>query len=138
MRKQQKDQIRRLFGALVAGRFDEFFAGCASDVSIEFRGSTPVPTKMTKADIPDWYGSLQALAPTSLRSSVEIGRAEGESATVILRHSFGRNGVDYSLEMINLLEFRAGLLAKWSSYPLDLSEYARAWRTHEMVALASA
>lgn len=138
MRKQQKDRIRRLFGALVAGRFEEFFAGCSDDLSIEFRGSTPIPTRMTKADIPDWYGSLQALSPTSLRSSVEIGRIDGDAATVLLRHSFGRNGVDYSLVMINLLEFREGLVARWSSYPLDLSEYARAWRTHEMAALASA
>jgi ketosteroid isomerase-like protein len=138
MRKQQKDQIKRLFSALVAGKFDEFFAGCTDDLSIEFRGSTPTPTKLTRGDIPDWYGSLQALTPTSLQSSVEVVRIEGDSATVILRHSFGRNGVDYSLEMINLLEFRDGLLARWSAYPLDLSEYARAWRTHEMAALASA
>ena len=40
--------------------------------------------------------------------------------------------------MINLLQFRDGLLTRWSAYPLDLSEYARAWRTHEMAALASA
>jgi ketosteroid isomerase-like protein len=138
MRKQQKDQIKRLFSALVAGKFDEFLAGCTDDLSIEFRGSTPTATKLTRGDLPDWYGSLQALAPTSLQSSVEVSRIEGDAATVILRHSFGRNGVDYKLEMLNLLEFRHGRLAKWSSYPLDLSEYARAWRTHEMAALASA
>jgi hypothetical protein len=137
MRKQQQEQIERLFGALVAGRFSEFFAGCTDDLLIEFRGSTPSPTKLTKSDIPDWYGSLQALSPTSLQSSVEIGRIEGDTATVILSHSFGRNGIDYCLEMINLLEFRDGLLAKWSAYPLDLSEYARAWRTHELAALSA-
>ncbi len=138
MRKQQKEHIRQLFGALVGARFDDFFAGCTADLSIEFRGSTPAPTRLSKSDIPDWYGSLQALSPTSLHTTVEIGRIEGDTATVILSHSFGRNGVDYKLEMINLLEFRGGLLARWSAYPLDLSEYARAWRTHEMVALASA
>ncbi len=69
---------------------------------------------------------------------MEIGAVEGDSATVILSHAFGRNGVDYRLEMINLLQFRDGLLTRWSAYPLDLSEYARAWRTHEMAALASA
>ncbi len=138
MRKQQKDQIKRLFGALVAGKFDEFSAGCADDLLIEFRGSTPARTKLEKTDLPDWYGSLQALSPTSLHSSVEIVRTDDERATVIISHSFGRNGVDYKLEMINLLEFRDGLLAKWSAYPLDLSEYARAWRTHELAALASA
>ena len=138
MRKQQKDQIKRLFSVLIAGKFNENFAGCTDDLSIEFHSSTPIPPKLTRGDIPDWYGSLQALTPTSLLSSVEVSRIEGDTATVILRHSFGRNGVDYSLEMINLLEFRDGLLAKSYAYPLDLSEYARAWRTHEMVALASA
>ena len=52
MRKQQKDQIKRLFGALMAGKFDEFFAGCADDLTIEFRGSTPTPTRLTKSRHP--------------------------------------------------------------------------------------
>lgn len=138
MKRQQKEHIRRLFSALIDGRIDEFLSGCSEDLVVTARGSTPTPTTLTKIDIYDWFGSLQALAPTSLQSSVEVGRVEGDSATVILRHSFGRNGVDYNLELLNLVEFRHGLLATWSSYPLNLSEYARAWRTQDVATLASA
>jgi ketosteroid isomerase-like protein len=138
MRRQQKEHIRRLFSALIDGRVDDFLAGCSDDLVVTTRGSTPTPTTLTRIDIYDWYGSLQALSPTSLQSSVEVGKVEGNKATVILRHSFGRNGIDYNLEMLNLVEFRHGLLAEWSSYPLNLSEYARAWRTQEVATLASA
>ena len=55
-------------------------------------------------------------------------RVDGDRATVMLRHEFARNGIDYRLEMVNLVSFRDGLLAEWSSYPLNLPEYARAWR----------
>jgi ketosteroid isomerase-like protein len=96
------------------------------------RGSTPAPMVLRRSDIPDWYGSLQALSPTSLSSSVEVVRVDDERATVMLRHEFARNGIDYRLEMVNLVSFRDGLLAEWSSYPLDLPEYSRAWRTHDL------
>jgi ketosteroid isomerase-like protein len=133
-----KGQVKQLFGFLVAGNFDDFLAGCADDVTVTVRGSTPAPVTLTKADIADWYGSLQALSPASLRSSVEIARVEGRTVTVILRHSFGRQGIDYTLDMANLVTFCDRLVAHWSSYPLDLAEYARAWRTHDHAALATA
>ncbi len=138
MRRQQKEHIRQMFSALIGGRVDDFLSGCSDDLVVTARGTTPIPTTLTKIDIYDWYGSLQALSPTSLQSSVEVVKVEGNSATVILRHSFGRNGIDYNLEMLNLVEFRDGLLAAWSSYPLNLSEYQRAWRTQEVATLASA
>jgi ketosteroid isomerase-like protein len=138
MKRQLKGQVRQLFGYLVAGKLDDFLSGCANDLVVTVRGSTPTPVTLTKADIADWYGSLQALSPTSLQSSVELGRADGDAVTVILRHSFGRQGVDYTLEMVNLVTFRDGLVATWSSYPLDLAEYARAWRTHDYAALTPA
>jgi hypothetical protein len=50
----------------------------------------------------------------------------------MMRHEFARNGIDYRLEMLNLVKFRDGLLAEWTSYPLNLGEYARAWRTHDL------
>jgi hypothetical protein len=50
----------------------------------------------------------------------------------MMRHEFARNGIDYCLEMVNLVSFRDGLLAEWSSYPLNLAEYARAWRMHDV------
>jgi ketosteroid isomerase-like protein len=137
MRRQLRVQARELFGSLVAGKFDDFLSGCADDLVATFRGSTPAPMTLTKADIPDWYGSLQALSPTSLRSSVEVALVEGSTVTVVLRHTFGRQGVDYTLEIVNLVTFRDGLVAQWSSYPLDLAEYARAWRTHDYAALAT-
>ncbi len=138
MRRQRKEHIRRLFSALISGKVDDFLAGCADDLVVTARGSTPTPSTLTRIDIYDWYGSLQALSPTSLRSWVEVGKVEGDKATVILRHSFGRHGIDYNLEMLNLVEFRHGLLAEWSSYPLNLGEYARAWRTQEVATLTSA
>jgi hypothetical protein len=107
------------------------------DIVVTARGSSPIPVTLNRSDIPDWYGSLQALSPTSLRSTVEVVRVDEATATVILRHSFARNGIDYRLEMVNLLGFRNGLLSEWSSTPLDLSEYSRAWRTHEYSMVAS-
>jgi ketosteroid isomerase-like protein len=138
MKRQLKGQVRQLFGYLVGGKLDDFLSGCANDLVVTVRGSTPTAVTLTKADIADWYGSIQALSPTSLQSSVEVGRADGNTVTVILRHSFGRQGVDYTLEMANLVTFRDGLVATWSSYPLDLAEYARAWRTHDFAALTPA
>jgi ketosteroid isomerase-like protein len=131
MKRQQKERIGRLFGSLVSGDLDAFLAGCAHDLIVTSRGSSPMATTLNRSDIPDWFGSLQTLAPTSLHSSVEVTRVEPTTATVILRHEFSRHGIDYRLETVNLVTFRDGLLAAWTSYPLDLSEYARAWRTKE-------
>jgi ketosteroid isomerase-like protein len=132
MQRQQKHRIGRLFDSFVKGRFEEFAAGCADDLILTVRGSEPAPVHLQGSDIPDWHGSLQALSPGALRTSVEVAQVDGPNATVILRHSFARHGVDYHLELVNLLTFRDGLLAEWSSYPLDLGEYSRAWRTHEL------
>jgi ketosteroid isomerase-like protein len=138
MKRQQKEQIGRLFTSLVRGDFDEFLNGCATDLIITSRGTSPVPATLIASDVPDWFGSLQALTPTSLRSSVEVTQATESTATVILRHAFSRNGIDYRLETVNLVAFRDGLLAQWSSYPLDLPEYARAWQTKEISLLQPA
>ena len=135
--RRQMEQIGRLFGSLVSGELDDFLAGCAHDLVVTSRGTSPVATTLTRSDIPDWFGSLQALTPTSLSSSVEVAHIEGGAATVILRHAFSRYGIDYQFETINLVAFRDGLLAEWSSYPLDLAEYARAWRTKERSMLQS-
>lgn len=132
MKRQQRERIGRLFDSLVRGQFDEFMSGCADDLAVTVRGSTPTPMVLRRSDIPDWYGSLQALSPASLSSSVEVVRVDEDRATVMLRHEFARNGIDYRLEMVNLLSLRDGLLAEWSSYPLDLCEYSRAWRTHDL------
>jgi ketosteroid isomerase-like protein len=138
MRRHLKGHVRQLFGFLAAGKLDDFLSGCADDLTVSVRGSTPGPVTLTKADIADWYGSLQALTPAALRSEVEVGRVDGNTVSVILRHSFGRQGVDYTLEMVNLVTFRDDLIVQWSSYPLDLAEYARAWRIHDYAALATA
>jgi ketosteroid isomerase-like protein len=138
MKRQQKERIGRLFDSLGRGQFDEFMAGCRDDLALTVRGSSPTPTLLARSDIPDWYGSLQALSPTSLSSSVEVVGLDGERATVMLRHEFARHGIDYRLELVNLVSFRDGLLAEWSSYPLNLPEYARAWRTHDLSMAAPA
>jgi ketosteroid isomerase-like protein len=132
MKRQQRERVGRLFESLIRGQFGEFMAGCTDDLVVTVRGSSPTPMILQRSDIPDWYGSLQALSPTSLRSSVEVAQVDGERATVMVRHEFARNGIDYRLEMVNLVSFREGLLATWSSYPLDLPEYARAWRMHDL------
>jgi ketosteroid isomerase-like protein len=131
MKRQQKEQIKRLFDSLVSGDFDAFLSDCAEDLVITSRGTSPTATTLSRSDIPDWYGSLQSLTSTSLNSSVEVVRVAQSLATVILRHEFSRHGIDYRLETVNLVTLRDGLLVAWSSYPLDLPEYARAWRTKE-------
>jgi ketosteroid isomerase-like protein len=131
VKRRQKEQIEHLFGSLVSGDLDAFLSGCAEDLIITSRGTSPEVIKLIRSDIPDWFGSLQALTTASLQSTVEVVRVEQNSATIILRHSFARFGIDYRLETVNLATFRDGLLVGWSSYPLDLSEYARAWRTSE-------
>ncbi|HEX3795882.1 MAG TPA: hypothetical protein VHV57_15420 [Acidimicrobiales bacterium] len=135
MKQHQKDEVGRLFGHLVQGHFDEFLAGCATDLIITVRGSTPEETTFITSDVPDWYGSIQAMARTSLRSSVEVSTIDGNQAFVILRHAFERNGVNYELEMANRCEFRRGLLSSWSSYPLNLPAYERVWKLQELTAL---
>jgi ketosteroid isomerase-like protein len=132
MKRQQRERIGRLFDSLVRGQFDEFISGCRDDLAFTVRGSSPIPSTLRRSDIADWYGSLQALSPTSLCSSVEVVQVDGGRATVMMRHEFARNGIDYCLEMVNLVSFRDGLLAEWSSYPLNLAEYARAWRMHDV------
>ena len=123
MKRQQRERIGRLFDSLVRGQFDEFMSGCPTIWPSRCGDRAPAPMVLRRSDIPDWYGSLQALSPTSLSSSVEVVRVDGERATVMLRHEFARNGIDYRLEMVNLVSFRDGLVAEWSSYPLDLPEY---------------
>jgi ketosteroid isomerase-like protein len=135
MGPRQKDALQSLFGHLVQGDFDAFLAGCATDLVITVRGSTPNETTLVKSDVPDWFGSIQAMARTSLRSTIELGSVEGKQAVVILHHSFQRNGVNYVLEMANLCEFQDGLLSSWSSYPLNLPEYERVWKLQELTAL---
>ena len=137
-KRQQRERIGRLFDALVKGQFEEFMAGCTDDLAITVRGSSPAPMVLRRSDIPDWYGSLQALSPTSLCSTVEVAHVDGDGATVMVRHEFARNGIDYRLEMVNLVSLRDGQLAEWSSYPLDLPEYARAWRMHDLTMAAPA
>ena len=132
MKRQQRERIGRFFDSLLRGQFDEFMAGCRDDLTITVRGSNPAPTILVRSDIPDWYGSLQALSPSTLSSTVEVVRVDGSDATVMLRHEFARNGIDYRLELVNIVSFRDGLLAEWSSYPLNLPEYARAWRLPDL------
>src|ERR1700723_3819406 len=106
MQWQHKQRIGQLFGHLVQGHLEEFLSGCTDDLLFTVRGAHPAPVRMQRSDIADWYGSLRALSPTELRSSVEIAHADRHTATVILRHHFARHGVDYLLEMANLLKFR--------------------------------
>jgi ketosteroid isomerase-like protein len=138
MRRQHRQRVSHQFHQLVQGRLSEFLSGCTEDLVLIVRGSHPVPVTLQRSDIADWYGSLQALSPGSLRSSVEVAQADEKSAMVILRHHFARNGVSYRVELANLLTLRDGLLATWSSYPLDLAEYARAWQATELVLAAPA
>jgi ketosteroid isomerase-like protein len=135
MGQHQKDEIGQLFGQLVEGHFDAFLAGCATDLVITVRGSSPIEATLIKSDVPDWFGSIQAMARSELRSAIEVGAVEGNQAVVILRHSFERNGVNYQLEMANLCQFQDGLLSSWSSYPLNLPEYERVWKLQELTAL---
>jgi ketosteroid isomerase-like protein len=132
MKRQQRERIGQLFGALVRGHFEEFMSGCTEDLALTVRGTNPTAVRLSRSDIPDWYGSLQALSPTSLRSSVEVAKVDGNTATVILRHAFARNGIDYRLEMVNVLTLHNGLVSEWASYPMNLPEYSRAWRNHEL------
>jgi hypothetical protein len=136
--RKQRDHIGRIFDALVHGRVEEFLAACDDGLIVTAHGSSPVPATLTKRDIPDWIGSWHALTPTSLRSSFEIAGLTKDTASVLLRHSFGRSGVEYLLEMANVVTLRDGLVIEWSSYPLDLAEYSRAWRTRDTFLLASA
>jgi hypothetical protein len=76
------------------------------------------------------------MSPTSLHTTTEVARASSDAAMVFLRHSFSRNGLDYLVEMVNLVTFKEdGRIITWSSYPLDIPEYARARRTHDVSTL---
>jgi hypothetical protein len=89
--RRQMEQIGRLFGSLISGDLDDFLAGCAHDLVVISRGTSPVATTLTRSDVPDWFGSLQAvLTPTPLSSSVEVTYVERSAAKVILRHACSR------------------------------------------------
>ena len=122
---------RRIFDALIHGREEEFLAACDEGLVVTAHGSSPVPTRLTKGDIPG-LDRIVAGAHTDLPAIfVRDWRVTKDTASVVLRHSFGRNGVDYLLEMANVVVLRDGLVVEWSSYPIDLAEYSRAWRTRD-------
>jgi ketosteroid isomerase-like protein len=135
---RQTKQIERMFRSLVSGHVDAFLRHCADDLIITTRGTDAELHTLSKADVADWFGALAALSSGQLQSAVHVAPTEGHTATVILSHSFRRDGVEFTLDTINLLTLRGGQLIEWSSYPLNLNEFAQAWSTAESALLQSA
>jgi hypothetical protein len=70
---------------------------------------------------------MEALAGSTLETSVSLVLSGERENVVLLRYSFERDARMRSYETANLCTFRAGHLVAWFSYPLNLDEYAEAW-----------
>ena len=127
MSQHEVHRVRHLFALLNDGALEEFLAGCADDLVLHVRGSSPRVTAVGRSEIPDWYRSVQALTGTTLRATVELVVNDEEECIVVLHHTFERDGAAHHYESMNLCALVKDRLAFWSSYPTSLSGYATAW-----------
>jgi ketosteroid isomerase-like protein len=125
--EREAKRIRRLFGLLDRGAFDEFLSNCTEDLTLTVRGSAPATTTVARSDIPEWYRSVQAMVDVDFRSTVSLVLNKGKESIVVLRHAFERDGVTREYETVNVCTLSGNLLARWSSSPVSLQEYADAW-----------
>jgi ketosteroid isomerase-like protein len=127
---RQKERVAGLFRSYLDGALDEFLQACDEELVVTAHATSPVPRTLTRRDIPDWFGSLQALSATRVHSSVKVLRLEDNAATVLFRHSIDRAEGSRQLDMVNFVTFRNDLLIAWSSYPVDLDEYSKVWQRY--------
>ncbi|HXZ61109.1 MAG TPA: hypothetical protein VEG62_00105 [Acidimicrobiales bacterium] len=124
VRQSREDQALEAFGRLAAGDVDDFLESCAHDLVLEARGILAETTYVSRRDIPAWYDALRGLTGDTLESSVRMVRSRGERSTVVVRHSFERDGVQHRFDMVNICAFSDALLSQWSSFPLNVPEFA--------------
>ncbi|HEY2562546.1 MAG TPA: hypothetical protein VGI44_02470 [Acidimicrobiales bacterium] len=127
MELTDEDRLHALFAALSAGDLVTFLGWCADDMSLTARGTRARTTIVPKREIVNWHQSMEALAGSTLETSVSLVLSGERENVVLLRYSFQRDGRMRSYETANLCTFRAGHLVAWFSYPLSLEEYAEAW-----------
>jgi hypothetical protein len=120
-------RLNDLFGSLVEGRSEDFLAGCSDDLILNVRGSARAATMIPKDRISEWHRSAQDVAGGRMRSSVCFILTTGPAKIVVLTHVIDRNGESYRYESVNHCTLRGGLLAGWFSYPMDATDYAKAW-----------
>jgi len=70
------------------------------------------------------------LVGATIHTEAEVVRVEGTKTVILLRHEFERDGVTHSFAMVNICTFREHLLATWTTYPLNLPDYANALGIH--------
>lgn len=121
------ERLDTLFGSLVREEYDEFLAGCSDDLVLNARGSTGLATNVSKSGIPEWCRSTRDLSGSGSSSSVCFILVEESVAIVVLAHTIERDGASVRYETVNRCTLRAGLLATWFSYPLNVEDYAEAW-----------
>jgi ketosteroid isomerase-like protein len=124
---QRFEQLDELFGLLVRGEYDEFLTGCSDDLVLNVRGSGGLATIVPRAQISEWHEATKQLAGGAFRSSVCFILAEEHERIVVLTHLIDRNGVTFRYETVNHCTLREDLLSVWFSYPMNVTDYARAW-----------
>jgi ketosteroid isomerase-like protein len=127
MELTDEDRLHVLFAALSDGDLVTFLGCCADDMSLTARGTSARTTIVPKREIVNWHQSMEALAGSTLETSVSLVLSGERENVVLLRYCFQRDERMRSYETANLCTFRAGRLVAWFSYPLNLEEYAEAW-----------
>ena len=124
---QSFQRLHDLFAALVEGRNEDFLAGCADDLVLNVRGSAKTATMIPKERIAQWHRSAQLMAGDRMRSSVCFILTSEPARIVVLTHVIDRDGESFRYESVNHCTLRGDLLAGWFSYPMDATDYAKAW-----------
>ena len=120
-------RLDELFGSFVREEWEEFLAGCASNLVLNVRGSAGLATMVRRTQIAEWSQSARELAGGTFRSSVCFILVDENVGVVILHHELEREGVSFKYQTVNRCILREGLIATWFSYPMNMADYVAAW-----------
>ncbi len=126
MTQTQIDRTYELFDSLTQGAVEHFLSGCAEDLYVTVRGTDPTTTYVSKSEIADWYQSMESLAGPVLNTAVEVVQCQGKKSVVVVHYEFERDGIDHAFAMVHLCSFRGSKIASWTTFPLNLPDFARA------------
>jgi len=138
MNQPSPQQVERIFQALARGDYHQFLTNCSEDLVVATRGLDPDVAAFDKTSLSRWFATNPSTLGTSVEVTVEIVRVVDSTAIVLLRFSWEYLADMIGFELVNICSFTGGLMSKWSSYPLDLLEYAHFLATARRAALQPA
>ena len=69
---------------------------------------------------------MESLAGPELNSAVEVVQCAGTKSVVVVHYDFERDGTDHAFAMVHLCTLRDSQIASWTTFPLNLADFARA------------